>query len=340
VGLILLNPGSHYFFVIFAKLSWLVKFFITVRTQRLVESSEEIDHIENGWWNANSEVIEKIWAHSYALQWCIRYPYLKKAKSFLQTSEQEKKLIWEVGCGTGWVCRMIADKNFHIIGTDFSKAQIEKAIELAAHFGKEDYCSYRISDASTLVEGHDGVFIHALLHHLTEMELDGFFSVMEEQKQGTRVFLYEPVFVNSNSKKSAAAFLWKKMIKLYVKIVSASIRISGSKNEPLIRESQALFEAADKNGWFLSPKEVPFYEHELESRLNQYFTTRKRYFVNSSDFTIAQMMVLYNMDRPGFLFRKLVFPVATWLDTVFFKLNFRSVSKGEYFFCCYELIRK
>jgi SAM-dependent methyltransferase len=311
-----------------------------MRTVRIIKSTAEIDRIENEWWNVNSATIETIWAHTYRLQRSIRYPYLKKAKAFLQDSGG-KKLVWEVGCGTGWVCRMIADSEFNILGTDFSKAQIDTAIKQAAKFNKHEYCSYEVSDASSVVEGHDGIFIHALLHHLSQEELEGFFKLMATQRKGIRVFLYEPVFpAEKFDKISVSAYIVKKVIGLFRKSANLLIRILGKRNDTLIDQANFISKEAETKGWFLSPKEVPFYESELDNYLRQDFTIHKKYFVNMLDYTLAMNLVLHNLGEPGFIFTKIILPMATWLDRLFFSLDFRSVTKGQYFFCCYELEKK
>ena len=311
-----------------------------MRTERLVISSDDINKTENEWWDEHSSIIETVWAHTYSLQKCIRYPYLRNAKKFLQ-SRGGKKLIWEVGCGTGWVCRMIADENFNIIGTDFSKAQIDMAKAQAILFNKQKYCSYQVSDASSVVEEHDGIFIHAILHHLSEEELKGFFELIGKQKKDTRFFLYEPIFPQAASDKvNLQAFLFKKLIDVYKKSAKVLIRIFGKRNNELITRTELISRQAEKNGWFMSPKEVPFYEKELDTYLERHFNINKKYFVNMTDYSLAMSLVMYDLGEPGFLFKRIILPLATWLDKVFFSLDFRSVIKGQYLFCCYELVKK
>ena len=311
-----------------------------MRTSRINESTEDIDQLENQWWNDNSELIEKIWAHTYSLQKCIRYPYLKKAKTFL-LGDGGKKTIWEVGCGTGWVCRMIADKDLNVVGTDFAKAQIDTATRLAVAFNKQSFCKYEVSDASSVIEGHDGIVISALLHHLTKVELEGFFKVMAAQRKGVKLFLYEPVFIQSTSDSGkVSATIVKTAIKIFNKVTSSLVKTMGSENKVLMEQANTIFNQAEVNGWFISPKEIPFYEDELNGYLDPLFTVNDKYFVNSTDFMLAQSLVLNNMENPPFIFTKVLLPIATFLDRSFFKTNFRSISKGQYFFCCYELTKK
>lgn len=311
-----------------------------MRTTRITESTPELDKLENEWWNSNAELIEQVWAQSYEIQKAIRLPYLKKAKKFLQNN-QDQSLIWEVGCGTGWVCRMIADEHFHVIGTDFSESQIRIANESAKAFGKEAYCKYLLTDANTRIEGHSGILISAILHHLSKVELEGFFKLIEDQKKGVRVFLFEPVFIEAKNNNGAwIALLIKQLPKIYRSLVGALIKLSGKKNVKLINDVNGLFVQAEKNNWFLSPKEVPLYESELNEYLNRYFTIHDSYFVNKSELEIAQNLMYYNMQKPGWMYTNVLIPFSIFLDRIFFSFNFRAVTKGQYFFKCYELIVK
>jgi 2-polyprenyl-3-methyl-5-hydroxy-6-metoxy-1,4-benzoquinol methylase len=140
-----------------------------MRLTRIKTSTAEQDELEHNWWNTNSDLIETIWANSYSIQKAIRLPYLKRMKQFfLKDAKSLPVKILEVGCGTGWVCRLIADNDFHVVGTDFSESQINRAKQEALHFKKSEFCTYQLADASTFDKEYDGVVIHALLHHLTK----------------------------------------------------------------------------------------------------------------------------------------------------------------------------
>jgi 2-polyprenyl-3-methyl-5-hydroxy-6-metoxy-1,4-benzoquinol methylase len=299
-----------------------------------------LDKLENVWWNENANTIEQIWGLSHEAQTLIRLPYLRGAKAFF-TGDGQKSVIWEVGCGTGWVCRLIADDDLHVIGTDFSQAQIDLANESAKSFGKDHFCQYVVANASTKVEGYQGILIHALLHHLSREELTEFFRVIEHQKPGTKVFIYEPTFVQARNMTGRwIALLAKTFLKLYRLSSIALIRLAGTKQETLSNEVSRLFAIAETNSWFLSPKEIPFNEDELDEFITTHFDVQRSYFVNHLDLELAQEMALNGITRPGPLFSKLVVPVATAIDRLFFALNFRSVSKDQYFYKCFELITK
>ena len=152
-----------------------------MREKRIKSNDAELDRKEMEWWDANAEIIEKIWALNFDFQKLIRLPYLKKAKHFFITNSANKPLnILEVGCGTGWVGRMIADENLHITGTDFSEAQLKIAKEEAKRFNKEDFCKYQLASSTIVSKDLDGIILHAILHHFTEEELMTFFNELEK----------------------------------------------------------------------------------------------------------------------------------------------------------------
>ena len=311
-----------------------------MRKDRPLKSTPELDRLEMNWWNENASTIEKIWAQSYALQRAIRLPYLKKAKSFF-SPHHEKCKIWEVGCGSGWVCRLIADEQISVVGTDFSQAQIDLANESASNFGKSRFLKYVLADATTRIEGHQGILIHALLHHLSQEELDSFFKLIQDQKSGTKVFIYEPTFIQQkNDDGRLLALAFKQVIRIHRYLSHKIIDLISPSKSGLEKQVETLFEKAEQQDWFLSPKEVPFYEDELNSYLQKYFTIHRSFFVNYTELDIAQYLMVNDIEYPNFLFTHFLIPIAALLDRIFFKLNFRSVSAGQYFYQCFELTVK
>ncbi|MBX9782840.1 MAG: class I SAM-dependent methyltransferase [Chitinophagaceae bacterium] len=295
------------------------------------------------WWDTNAGAIEKIWAMSFELQKIIRLPYLKEMKKFFtDNSEKASVKILEIGCGTGWVCRMIADENFHVLGTDFSKGQLAIAISEAKIYNKEKYCTYELADASSFPTDIDGVVIHALLHHLSSQELVFFFEKLKKIPKTTKVFIYEPVFVQ---KTGAMPSLTDKLLhKIITGLKSFCLNLAnrkGIKDENLVITMNKIYEDAKNNGWYISPKEVPFYEAELNNYLENDYTVRKRYIVNKTDFDIAQSLVINKIYKPGFLFSNVLIPFASWLDKLSFKGNYTFyIAPQTHLFTCFELVRK
>jgi hypothetical protein len=69
----------------------------------------EIDREEEAWWNEHAATIEAIWAMAAPVRRTIRAPYLGRARQFfLEGTHLRPTRCLEVGCGSGWVGRMIA----------------------------------------------------------------------------------------------------------------------------------------------------------------------------------------------------------------------------------------
>ena len=314
-----------------------------MRTKRIDISSSNLDKLEMNWWNQNALLIEKIWALNYDMQKLIRLPYLSKMKKFFLKGREDKQVnILEIGCGTGWVCRLVADDSFKVLGTDFSVEQIEIAKKQAVLNNKSKYCSYELADASTFEKDFDGIVIHALLHHLSKVELNVFFSQLRKIKTGTKVYMYEPVFMKPLI---GGPYLKDKILnKIITKLKLFSInkaKKNGELDSFLQTGVENLYKEARANGWYLSPKEVPFYEDELFNYLQPLFNIEKKNIVNRTDLDIAQALMLNKIEKPNFLYSKLLIPLAIWLDAIAFKGNYTNyIQPLQHQFVCLELIRK
>jgi len=313
-----------------------------MRTERIVESTKEIDELEKEWWNANAVTIEKIWAQSFRLQKLVRVPYLEKMKRFFLDSTNKRPLkILEIGCGSGWVCRLVADKDFNIIGTDFSDAQIALAKEMAVLQGKEEFCVYEVADASAFEKDVDGVVIHALLHHLSAKELQVFFKQFSEIKKGTRVFMYEPVFLDKQPGK--ASFFDRAINKVIHEVKMFAInkaKKSGQEDVELNKKIEKIFNDAQEKGWYISPKEVPFYEKELDEYMKPLCTLQKKYIVNRSELEIAEVLAAWRIEKPGFLFSGILIPLVRQLDKISFQGKFTHyLPANQHVFVCSEWVK-
>ena len=314
-----------------------------MRATRIEESDPLLDKLEMDWWNQNAQLIEKIWALNLDFQNLIRLPYLSKMKRFFLKNNPNKNIkVLEIGCGSGWVCRLVADEQFQIIGTDFSEKQLTIAREQAKLFGKDNFCKYELADAASFQKDIDGVVIHALLHHLSKNELMTFFEQIKKLDSGTKVYLYEPVFI---SPKNISPSLKDKILnKLIVKLKNYSInkaKIEGQADITLKNAIDRLYEQAEKNGWYISPKEVPFYQDELYGYLKPHFQIEKEYIVNRTDLEIAQSLILNQTEKPSFMFSKVLIPLSIWLDTQALKGNFsKYIQPLQHQFLCLEMIKK
>jgi 2-polyprenyl-3-methyl-5-hydroxy-6-metoxy-1,4-benzoquinol methylase len=314
-----------------------------MRTSRVVESNLELDELEREWWNAKAQTIEKIWAQNQHFQKVIRLPYLSKMREFfLSGARKLPVIILEIGCGSGWVCRSVTDEKIHVIGTDFSEGQLKIARNMAKLEGKEKYCTYELADASTFNKDVDGVVIHALLHHLSTNELKFFFEQFSQLQSGTKIFMYEPIFfAKQNGKK---AFVDKVLNKIIYEVKTFAINKAekkGKKDVQLNLNMKEIFEEAEKKGWYISPKEIPFYENELENYMSPMCTLQKKYIVNKTDLDISQALTLNGYERPPFLFSKILIPLVRKLDKLSFKGKFTHyIPPNQHLFVCFEWIKK
>lgn len=313
-----------------------------MRTERILNSDLEIDNEERDWWNHNADMIEKIWAQNIEMQNVIRKPYLKKMKKFfLKGSKKTPVRILEVGCGSGWVCRLVADENFHIVGTDFSESQLRIAKEMAVKFQKSNYCTYEMADASEFKKDIDGIVIHALLHHLSAKELEVFFKNFSNLLPGTKVFIYEPAFLERADKVTFYDRVINKLIRIVKTKALNIIKQKGQVDTDLENALAKVYSDADSNGWYISPKEVPFYENELESYLLPHCSLSKKYIVNKTDLDISQAMTLNSIETPPFIISKVYIPIARFLDRLSFKGNFTHyIPANQHLFVCTEWVKK
>ena len=314
-----------------------------MRTKRIYESNAVLDEEERIWWNENAETIEEIWAQNIHFQKIIRLPYLLKMKFFFNQGDITRPVkILEIGCGTGWVCRLVADEKFHVIGTDFSEGQLAIAHKMAKEFHKEKYCTYELADASTIQKDIDGVVIHALLHHLSTREIGIFFENFAHLKKGTKVFLYEPVFFDKrNEKPSFRDKVINKLIHMLKNYALNKARKIGKENKELTLAMNKINTDAELNGWYISPKEIPFAEGELEELLEKNFVINRKYIVNKTELEIAQALTMNCINKPGLLYSKILIPLSRKLDNLLFKGTFTQyLFPNQHLFVCFEIIKK
>jgi ubiquinone/menaquinone biosynthesis C-methylase UbiE len=315
-----------------------------MRTKRITDCDSALDLAEMEWWNANATTIEKIWAQNIHFQKIVRLPYLKKMRAFLlKNAKNGKATVLEVGCGSGWVGRLIADEQLHIIGTDFSREQLDIAEKNAKASGKQKYCKYDLADASNF-DGRniDGVLIHALLHHLTVKELETFFKQLSKLASGTKVFIYEPVFFRKREQQPS---LYDKVLnRMIYSVRQYSLRMAkkyGAGDHALIKAMDDINAAAEQNGWYISPKEIPFYEGELEKYLEPLCSLQTKFIVNKTDLDIAQALSMSGIVKPPFLFSRILIPIAAMLDKLSFFGNFTQYTyPQQHLFVCFEFIKK
>jgi SAM-dependent methyltransferase len=243
-----------------------------------------IESRELNWWNSNAEIISKVWEMHEEFSSPIRKNYLKKAKNFLSNGTMCAKVL-ELGCGSGWVGQSIAGQKLNIIGVDFSESQIKLAKMNAKRRGVDSYCEYRVSGSlSPHMDEIDGIMIHCFLHHLNEIEIEKVLNDLSSLRKGTKIWIYEPAFF---SKQRHNEFYLSKTSRICRK-VSLDVLTIMSKiyskynllDKTVYEKFLDLCSQAERNGWYLSPKEVPFDVDEFSSHLEKHFHIISHYWGN------------------------------------------------------------
>lgn len=310
-----------------------------------------IDQLEAAWWDRNAETIEAVWAQPESIRLGVRSHYIKRAKEFFLESSRRPLRLLEIGCGSGWVGRMIADLNtIKVVGIDLSERQIELARLNAVKAGIDSICEYRCQNLSDLVMSKDYdvacVLIHAILHHLSWQEIHAVLEQVASLGSETRIFVYEPVCLETaNSSSKLHQRFCQKLIGRTANLPAMLGRtiLRGKEqyyNKHLAEQLQFICEEAKKNDWVVSPKEVVFRESELLEVLSQYFHIRERYLCNHTSMAVSQLAAMYNSSNLYNIFGKLILPFSRWIDHLLFETSVLPQVAGGYVFMGYECIVK
>jgi 2-polyprenyl-3-methyl-5-hydroxy-6-metoxy-1,4-benzoquinol methylase len=320
--------------------------------QRTQIPDPTIDRLEELWWNQNAETVESVWAQPLIVREAVRNHYLLKAKQFfLQSSTKRPIGVLEVGCGSGWVGRAIAElETIKIIGIDLSERQIEIARRNAIEARIDSACEYHCQNLADFVmsKNYDVscVLIHAILHHLSWQEIDTLLTQISSLGKNTRVFVYEPVYLGKeNSYSQWNDSIYKKLAWLIARLplMLGKTVLLGKKqfyNQALAKQMQSISKEAIQNNWVLSPKEVIFQETEFLESLSQYFDVGDRYLCNYTSMAIGHLVSMYESSKIYDVFSKTVLPLARSVDNFLFETNLLSQAASNYVFMGYECLVK
>ena len=171
----------------------------TVKRTRPSQASPALNAQELAWWEANGALMSRLWDYDDAINRQVRGHYVARARDFLAASGGAT--ILELGCGSGWLGRMLAGPDVNVIGVDFSQNQVDAAAAAAQRNGQAGRCRYLRRDGLEdfgLLNQVDGVLIHAFLHHLDEHELDSALDALKKGlKPDARLWIYEPAFYDT-----------------------------------------------------------------------------------------------------------------------------------------------
>lgn len=238
--------------------------------------------MEQKWWDENAVIVSKVWEMHPEISLTVRKKYLSSAKEFFLKDEKNVTIL-ELGCGSGWVGQSIAGPTLKIIGIDFSESQIQLAKSSSKSKGLEKYCEYVVSNSTEMDEMFlkvDGVLIHAFMHHLDCKEIDELLTGLKaKMKNSTKIWIYEPAFYLSplleNHKTSLLSTICLNITIRILSMLEKLYDVFKLVDEKTINEFRMVTDLAANNGWYLSPKEIPFDVDAFSISLAKYFKVKK-----------------------------------------------------------------
>jgi 2-polyprenyl-3-methyl-5-hydroxy-6-metoxy-1,4-benzoquinol methylase len=281
-------------------------------------STADADATEQDWWNANADLIARVWQMQDEVSNAARRWYLERARTFFFRSHKGPVTIVELGCGSGWVGQAMAGRDLHIVGTDFSRRQIELARRNAATRGLSDVARYETAAADEWPTGDfDGILIHAFLHHLSGRELEGLFTVLRRHvSAGTKLFVYEPAFYVS-SMPTRPRFLTPRFRAIGDWIVAklgSYYRRKGIFDQSAFLALSTLMRTAAENGQYLSPKEVPLDVENFENLLREFADVDRSYWATIQGIAWCVETTLVMDETVRRRAARWILPILMWLD--------------------------
>jgi SAM-dependent methyltransferase len=261
----------------------------------------------------------------------IRAPLAARIREFFDSGT-----ILEIGCGSGWLARMLAGNGIRVVGVDFSERQIGLAKERLEAEGLSEVCEFRAGDLmQALDEPFENVLVHASLHHLAEDELSTVLARLGSVA-GRRVFAYEPIFPAPPPLPPLARRVLRRIVRAVLAPRALRAELPGADAETL-RELDRVVSQSTTEGWFFSPKEVPLAERRFTQQLDRHFIVHRAYPIHHWSLQLAQKVGLIDdEERRRAAVRELVVP-ALRRDEVLFRTKLFRVLEDEYLFFAFEL---
>lgn len=272
---------------------------------RLQNSTPDLDAAEAEWWRIFAEMEERFcWVQTPALQQYLRGEYLRD----IVRSVGKGNRVVELGCGTGWLCILLAGLGCRqVVGYDFSATQIQIARERAKEAGLEGKVTFVVADAAKLPSSTeiDAIIIHAFLHHLSVAEITCVVELAHRiLRPDGKLIVVEPVLYpepETNAIEPIGTRLGRKAFSLIFRIARMHgprrrFRSMGSEERAVRNIIAQRPVGVPPRG--VSPKEMPFGEDELPALLQPRFsiTRRRRCIVVSHQ--VAQELLLLRLTYP------------------------------------------
>jgi len=272
-----------------------------MRSVRLPTSTAELDAAETAWWNEFSATCERLWTFDTHTAEAARGAYLEGGVRYLAGDGPGERTVLDLGCGSGFTSRFLAGRGVRVVGVDVSPEQIRLAREQAAAgpAAARDLMEFGVASTADLEaagERFDGVIGHAFLHHLAADELR---DLLEEigglLRPGGRAWFLEPVFYPQGPPTPAARLT--KTGAFACSVAQHVLRSAGQIDDGPLQAAEGFFARAEREGWFLSPKEVPFAPAELEHVFAGGLRLESFAWVSTASYVTAQWVSLVRRPR-------------------------------------------
>ena len=317
--------------------------------ERPHKSSDKMEEAENKWWNAHGELIENVWVLSDEINHLYRSPYVSKAADFF-TKQGKKARVLDLGCGSGWFGRMIAGEMVEYVGMDFSSTQIAIANQNKSISPNKEYLNYYCAtDIENIpdLQNTTGVIIHAFLHHLYLEDLKKLFDKLHSiLPVGCKFFIVEPIYPDlidfSEEQKEKKKYLFSAVNSLRKYIIGKKEELVSKRQYDLGTETELneIMKESSANGFFFSPKEVPFKMNEFRKFLENYLIIEDCFFCGVTNLEVAQFIerVADPISRKNLI--NTLIPVSEKLDKLLLSEGYFELFPSSYLFTSFECILK
>lgn len=287
---------------------------------RAERSTLDLDRQESAWWSRFAEVEDRfLWVQTPSIQRMLRGHYLADIVRLAGRSTP----IAELGCGAGWLCIQLGQLGAHVVGVDFSEAQIRIARCEADKAGVADRVRFEVADASWFERTEcrfSLVVMHGFLHHLTNEEIRRAIRATRRviSADGTLV-VFEPVIYPASAE--APTRQQERYLRLLRWLAGLHQRGQGCGLRK-IRKAEADARSVIASRDFgvpphgPSPKEMPFTPGELPDLLACDFRVQRTKRVMVMSHVVAKENLLAELSHPwaARLIQWPILKLASWAD--------------------------
>jgi SAM-dependent methyltransferase len=251
---------------------------------------------EGQWWSRFAQDEEEFfWVLPQRLQPIARERYMGEVLDAVRGAST----VVDYGCGNGWTSRMLAKTAQHVVGLDFSRAQLDLAAQVAGF----PNVSYRLIQGPEDLPAAEAYVFHGVLHHLTGWEVvDLFQKIKARAKPGASIIVIEPHCYPGSPVDDEASEILADMERCLQEVQELRATLTVSYSD----RTHAAIHSADERWWGEapygpSPMEKPFEGNELAELMEVFFSIEGDavvQYLNASQAVAGQLAMLLH-DEPA-----------------------------------------